>query len=93
MTRVPALRSFQCSCSCRAMCKMLFLFLSFEMMSANKWVKVSKTNTTGTQTDPVSVSLKSRREMGFNVYPKDVFVTVSGGDPEISWMEEYWEPR
>jgi len=64
----------------------------FEMMSANKWVKVSKTNSTGTQTDPVSISLKSRREMGFKIYPK-ISTTSTSEEPETQWMDDYWEPR
>ena len=52
--------------------------LNFEMMSANKLVKTVKTNTVGTQTDPVSVSLKSRREMGFKLYPID-----AGGESDM----------
>ena len=65
--------------------------LKFEMMSANKWVKVSNTNSTGTQTDPVSISLKSRREMGFKIYPK-ISTTPTSEEPETQWMDDYWEP-
>jgi hypothetical protein len=64
----------------------------FEMMSANKWVKVSNTKSTGTQTDPISVSLKSRREMGFKLYPRPTFNNTNT-DPETQWIEEYWETR
>ena len=65
----------------------------FEMMSASKWVKVSNTKSTGTQTDPVSVSLKSRREMGFKLYPETSASYITKEDLEMQWMEEYWEPR
>jgi hypothetical protein len=55
-------------------------------MSAKKWVKMPNTTTIGTQTDPVSVSLKSRKEMGFKIHPKRIT------EYSESWWEEYWNP-
>ncbi len=62
-----------------------------EMMSVNKFAKISHTNSIGTQTDPVHVSLKSRRGMGFKIHPIDRYVDDMHEYPDgKGWIRDYW---
>jgi hypothetical protein len=67
------------------------------VMPVNKFSKQSGTKSIGTQTDPVHVSLKSRRAMGFKIHPTDYHREKSPPTrdyPEgVDWIDDYWTTR
>lgn len=67
------------------------------VMPVNKFSKQIGTKSIETQTDPVHVSLKSRRAMGFKIHPTDRYREKSPNDrdhPEgFDWFDDYWVTR
>ena len=60
-----------------------------EMMYVTKNPKNPRTRSVGSQTDPVHVSLKSRRDMGFKLRPRnaeDIHEYPDG----MEWTRDYW---
>lgn len=46
---------------------------------------------THTQTDPVHVSMKSRRDMGFKIHPTDRYEEDIREYPDgMTWIRDYW---
>ena len=64
-----------------------------EMMYVTKNPKNPRTRSVGSQTDPVHVSLKSRRDMGFKLHPHPAVKSgedMHGFSEEMAWIRDYW---